>query len=301
MAQVVWYYRTEGAGTGSTRRANGNFVFLDLDVGLVEVAPDGRVVAVLGQDTVDRNIHNEVIVGPQNAVLFLALDRQVVNDTVIAGEAIWEWTPETGVERKVWSAWDHLSTAADWGPRSRVTDWLHANSLSVGPRGNVVMSFNFLNQIVSIAADFASFEWRLGGPNATIEVADEDRFSGQHTAAEIGEDRVLMFDNGFERAEDYSRAVEFELNGTVAQKFWEFRPPVDNWSRAISSARRLTNGNTFITFGMSEGLLGSSGPIEVYEVTPVLEIQWHLVVSGEASFMYRATPLANIGGELSAN
>ncbi len=164
-----------------------------------------------------------------------------------------------------------------------------------------MVSFNFLNQIVSIAAGFGSFEWRLGGPNATIEVADEDRFSGQHTAAEIGEGRVLMFDNGFERAEDYSRALELELNGALARKTWEFRPPADNWSRAISSARRLPNGHTFVTFGMPEGLLGSSGPIEVYEVTPDLEIQWHLVVSGEVSFMYRATPLNNIGGELSAN
>ena len=129
-------------------------------------------------------------------------------------------------------------------------------SLAVGPRGNVVVSFNFLNQIVSIAAGFGSFEWRLGGPNATIEVADEYRFSGQHTAAEIGEGRVLMFDNGFERAEDYSRALEVELNGALARKIWEFRPPDDNWSRAISSARRLPNGHTFVTFGMSQGLLG---------------------------------------------
>lgn len=296
--QVVWYFRTEGAGTGSTRRTNGNFVFIDLDVGILEVAPDGSVVAKLPQDKATRNIHNDVIVGPQNTLLFLALDRQLVNDTLIAGEAIWEWTPETGVERKVWSSFDHLSTTADWGPRSRVADWLHANSLSIGPRNNVLVSFNFLNQIVSLAADYGSFEWRLGGTNATIEVTDNDRFSGQHTAAEISEGHVLMFDNGVERTEPYSRALELELNGAAARKTWEFRPTPDNWSRFISSARRLPNGNTFVAFGMSE-LLGSTGPIEVYEVNLDLEIQWHLVVSGEVSFMYRATPLPDIGGEIS--
>ena len=298
--QVVWYFRTEGAATGSTRRSNGNFVFLDLDIGLIEVGPDGSVVAELPQDTVTRNIHNDVIVGPQNTLLFLALDRQLVNDTLIAGEAIWEWTPETGVERKVWSSFDHLSTTADWGPRSRVADWLHANSLSIGPRNNVLVSFNFLNQIVSLAADYGSFEWRLGGTNATIEVTDNDRFSGQHTAAEISEGHVLMFDNGVERTEPYSRALELELNGAAARKTWEFRPTPDNWSRFISSARRLPNGNTFVAFGMSE-VIGSTGPIEVYEVNLDLEIQWHLVVSGRVSFMYRATPLPGIGGEISAN
>lgn len=104
-----------------------------------------------------------------------------------------------------------------------------------------------------------------------------------------------------ERGQPYSRALEFELMGMSAHKTWEFRPSPDNWSRAVSSARRLANGNSFIGFGMSQGIASSTGPIEVYEVTPAGDVVWHLVVEGDVQLMYRATPLSDIAGETSAN
>jgi hypothetical protein len=36
--------------------------------------------------------------------------------------------------------------------------------------------------------------------------------------------------------------------------------------------------------------LGSTGPVEVYEVTAAGAVRWHLVLEGVSS-MYRATPL----------
>ncbi len=298
---IVWYFRAQRAVTGTTRRSNGNFVFLDVDLGLLEVTPTGGVVSTLSQEPDGRTVHHDVVAAPGGAMLFLANDRQVVDDTLIAGEAIWEWDPDTDARRKLWSSFDHLSPRSDRGPRYSTTDWLHANSLSIGPRGNVIVSLHFLNQIISIAPGYGTLEWRLGGTNATIQVPDNDRFSGQHSAAEVGAGRVLLFDNGLERAEPYSRAIKLELTGTSALTVWEFRPSPDNWSRAVSSVRRLANGNSLIGFGMSEGIAGSTGPIEVYEVTPVGDVVWHLVVQGEVQLMYRATPLSHIAGETSIN
>ena len=77
----------------------------------------------------------------------------------------------------------------------RSGDWLHTNAISIGPRGNVVMSMHFINQVVSIASDYQSIEWRLGGPESTFTMSDELRFSGQHTAAEVETNRVLLFEN----------------------------------------------------------------------------------------------------------
>jgi hypothetical protein len=296
---VVWYYRTEGRSSGATRRTNGNFVFIDSDRGLVEVTPTGIVLSLLPQDPTGRDLHHDVISGPPGEILFLARDPHTVDDELIAGEAIWEWIPETNVTRKLWSSFDHLSPVDDWGPRSQNSDWLHANSLSLGPRGNVLVSLHYLNQVISIAPDFQSLEWRLGGLNATIHVNDDDMFTGQHTAAETAPGNVLIFDNGFEREEAYSRAVEFRLTGDRAEKVWEFRPSRDNWSRIISSARRLDNGNTFVTFGVSEGLVNSSGPIEAYEVTRSGDIVWHMEAEGSISSMYRATPIETLAGERS--
>ena len=173
--KVVWYRRAQRVETGNTRRSNGNFVFLDLDLGLLEVTPAGRVVSTLSQEPDGRTLHHDVVTAPNGAVLFLANDRQVVDDTLIAGEAIWEWVPETGAQTRLWSSFDHLSPRSDRGPRYSTTDWLHANSLSIAPRGNVLASLHRLNQIISIAPGYRTLEWRLGGTNATIQVPDNDR------------------------------------------------------------------------------------------------------------------------------
>ena len=172
--RVVWYFPATRAITGSTRRANGNFVFLDVTRGLLEVTSSGDVVAVLAQDD-DRTLHHEVIAVPGDVLYALRLDRKTVLDTVVAGEAIWEWNPATGTEVRRWSSFDVLDPVADRGSTYSPGDWLHANSLSVGPRGNVVVSLHHLDQIISIAPGFGALEWRLAGTNATIPLSLSDR------------------------------------------------------------------------------------------------------------------------------
>ncbi|MFW6090058.1 MAG: aryl-sulfate sulfotransferase [Gemmatimonadota bacterium] len=289
--EPVWFFRTEGNPAGATRRANGNFVFVE-GRGLVEATVEGDVVRVLPQeDRPGRFIHHDVTATPQNTVLFIAQETRPWGDTAVTGEAVWEWHPESGDVVQRWSAFDHLDPEIDWGPRSRPSDWLHANSLSVGPRGNVLLSLHFLDQVLSISPDFDGLEWRLGGIRATNPV--DDPFSGQHTAVEVLPARVLLFDNGFAREEErYSRAVEYELRDGTARKIWEWRPERDNWARVISSARRLPNGNTMVAFGTREDpRLGTTGPIEVYEVTRAGAVVWHLSLGGDIASMYRATPL----------
>ena len=73
------------------------------------------------------------------------------------------------------------------------------------------------NQIVSLSADLRAIEWQLHGPDSDYEFPDpNDRFYGQHTAAQLGNGNVLLFDNGWGRpaAEGgrYSRALELRLD-----------------------------------------------------------------------------------------
>jgi hypothetical protein len=288
----VWFFRTLGTASGHTRRLNGDFVFLDGDRGLVEVSRAGRVVHVLAQEAPPgRHIHHDVTVTPRNTLLFLADDWQPWDGALLKGEALWEWDPETAVTTKRWSSFTQLDPRYDWGARSLREDWLHANALSYGPRGNVLVSFHYLNQVISLSPDLKGIEWRLGGVRG--DVAVDDPFSGQHAVKEVSPGHVLMFDNGYERLADrYSRAAEYELHGGTATKVWQWRPPVDNWARIISSARRLSNGNTVVAFGTTRNNpAGATGPLEVYEVTRGGAVVWHLRVSGAVSSMYRATPL----------
>jgi hypothetical protein len=293
---VVWYSRSEGFPYGMTRRQNGNFVFLDGVRGLREVTPWGEVVAELPQDSVNREMHHDVVVTPSNSVLALAFDTREWSGARLKGEAIWEWYPETRRAEKRWSSWDHLSPDRDRGPRFGL-EWMHANSLAVGPRGNVLVSAHYFNQVFSIAPGWRAIEWRLGGVNATIAVGDGSRFSGQHTAAEVSPEHLILFDNGIERSgARYSRALQFDLAGGQARPVWEWRASPDNFAFAVSSARRLANGNTLVAFGMRAGLLGSVGGTEVYEVTFAGQPLWRLRVDGP-SVMFRAEPIWSVGGE----
>jgi hypothetical protein len=291
--EVVWYFRTEDFPFGVTRRANGDFVVMDKARGLVELSPAGEAVHELAQDVVRREMHHDVVASPDNTLLFIAFDDRKVDGATVRGDAIWEWNPETGAESQRWTGWDHFTVANAPAPPV-AGEWMHANSLAIGPRKNVVLSVHHWNQVISIAAGWTTIEWRLGGVGATAAVAPADAFSGQHTARELSANHVVVFDNGIDRG-GYSRAVEFAMNGSAASVNWEFRPSPVNFAAAIGSARRLANGHTLVAFGMSAGLLGSTGPTEVYEVDEAGSPVWHLLLSTQS--MFRAEPLDAVGTE----
>jgi hypothetical protein len=300
IGRVVWYHRTDGASWGWTRRSNGNFVFLDTQGGLNEVTPTGDVVATLTRAN-GEVIHHDVIATPQNTLYFMTRHPQAVDGVTWTGEIIWEWDPDSGDLDARWNAFDFLSPATDTTDRSRTSDWLHGNSLDIGASGTVLLSSPWLNQVIAIPGDFSGIAWRLGGKNATIFTDSAGAFDFQHTAAEIQEGRVLLFDNrgGEVDGQPVSRALELELDFETdsAATVWTFQAPNDNYASIISSARRMENGNTMVAFGPSDGWRDSRGPIEVYEVQSDGTVVWNLVVEGP-NHMYRATPFVSLAGEV---
>lgn len=308
--EIVWYL-DEGPVGGTARRANGNLVVNYSGRGIVELTPAGDVVAeLLQQYRPEREAHHDVITTPWNTVLFIAYDTRDFEGRSVSGESIWEWNPDNGALHRRWSSWDHLSPAVDWSAGSEDDDWLHANALSIGPAGNILLSSRALDQVISISPDYSSIEWRMGGINADITVSGNDRFYGQHTVSELspvnGRRRVLLFDNGYV-GRGFSRAQELELDpdaGTAAT-VWQFRATPDNFSFITSLARRLPNGNTFVAFGAGPGVLWSFGPVEVMEVDPAGAVRFRLEIRGptvdDTFVLYRASPIASIAGEQVVN
>lgn len=301
--RIVWFHDTEEDATqGWHRRSNGNLMIVTFERGLIEMRPDGEEVARLPQGG-DRPIHHDVIAGPDGTVLFITLDRQMVNDTLeVTGDAIWEWDPRSGVAEKRWTVFDFFDWEEHQTAMTRQDDWTHANSLHLGPRDNVLISLRFLHQVVSIAPDFQSIEWRLGGADSSFELEPEAEFRAQHTASEIEPGRVLLFDNGtdLEPGKEISRAaeIEYDLADSTATLAWEFRPAQDNFSFAVSSAFRLDNGNTVTTFGFPDGIRSSFGGVKAYESDPAGNELWVLDILGPGTqFVYRGTPMSSMGGE----
>jgi hypothetical protein len=289
--RIAWHFRTKDYPFGADRRRNGNFVFMDKGRGLVEVDRKGNVVHELAQRDPEREMHHAIVVTPADTVLYLTFDTEMFNGKPLKGEAIWEWNPDTGEDLKRWRSWDFMDPTLDRSKRT-AGEWLHGNSLSIGPRGNILLSFHYIDQVISIAPDWKSIEWRLGGVRQTVRVAPEQQTSAQHTAAEIEPNRILMFDNRTALQPPYSRAVEYVIEGNTAKQVWEWRPKPDNYASAVSSARRLPNGHTLIAFGMVKGRNGSSGPTEAYEVKKDGSVAWHLTVDGVMT-LFRVEPITS--------
>jgi protein-S-isoprenylcysteine O-methyltransferase Ste14 len=303
--QVVGWLPTVGSLFGATRRANGNIVTLEAASGLVERTLGGTTVHTLPQPTPAAplpygTIHHDVIPTPANTLYFIAMETRYVAPDSVVGESIWEWSPETGAVTKRWSAFDFLDWSTLRGARSVPGNWLHGNGLSIGPRNNVVMSLRNADQVISIAADFQSLEWRLGGNVGSLGLAPEDRPLGQHYVSEPASGRVLVFDNGYERAGvRFSRAIEYQLDlaNDTATKVWEYRHVPEIYAALVGSARRLPNGNTAVLFGMFAGHNASTGPITAVEVTPAGVVVWRLTFGNQLSRLYRVTPVASLLGE----
>lgn len=303
--EIVGWLTVSGSLFGATQRAGGTVVLLDATLGLVEYDLGGRQLRRLphpapAAPTPYGRIHHDVIATPQNTLYFIANETQVVGADTVVGEAIWEWAPESGAVTERWSAFDFLDWNTLRGARSVPGNWLHANGLSIGPRGNLLVSLRNADHIISIAPGFGSLEWRLGGPTGTLGVSAADRALGQHYVSEPSPGRVLVFDNGFERPGGaYSRAIEYQVdlaNDTVT-KAWEYRHAPEIYAALVGSARRLPNGNTAVLFGMLAGQNGSSGPITAVEVTPTGVVTWRLTFGPQLTRLYRVTPVGTLLGE----
>ena len=331
-SRVVWYYQSPNPiadavfGVQTIRqKPDYNFVYYlgrpPLPCCLREITPLGEVVDNLSFSILDGVPHHDHHILPDNQVVYLAWTYRVIDDsghgghleTVVEGDTIRIWDQKTGISREVWNAFDALGTdrRGSWTDRpvasipghpsvmenSTPIHWTFGSSMTIGPRGNYILSLKNLSQVVSVSPDFQQVEWSLGGPYSTYELIDPtDRPYNFHTVSELSNGNILIFDNGFGRPEEeggeYSRVIELALSDYDLRvtKVWEYRPDPDIYSRLRGSAWRLDNGNTLVSF--------DTNPRHVVEVDPDAAEVWHLEMSGPRLVAsYRAYALESIMGE----
>ena len=334
-AQIVWYYEAPLGGVGAiAARDNGNIVYMSRRYGLREITPLGEILNQLDEPcTVARNIpqerwHHEVLLRPDNKVLFFSTE---IHDTsailpahgLQASDTIEEWDQVAGTNRRLFDEFDFIPVTDRTSPSSDATtgifwvgceeivegteDWTHSNSIFVGPSGNVFVSMRHLNQIIAIAPDFASLVWRLGGPGGEFTFPDpSDRFYHQHSAKELPNGNILLFDNGnFRPAEEggvYSRALELSLdtNTMTATKAWEYRHTPDIQALCCSNVTRLDNGNTVAVFGADFFADACCRVFTLVEADPQGNTVWDVQMSQPGQgVQYRVYPVFSILGETS--
>jgi len=334
-ANVVWYYEAvEEDGIGSlVQQVDGNILyqaagFLGIRATRIkEITPLGEVVAsnpVIcelpldpGDPVPEGGVHHEILAPVNGKVLYMGrIIRDPFNDParLQASDSIRQWDKNTGEDVRVWDPFDFLDALTERTARSDRAgdsfwascdgmvsneDWTHSNSIQVGPSGNIIMSVRHLNQIIAIAPDFQSLVWRLGGPGSDFSFPDpSDQFYHQHSARELVNGNILLFDNGNTRPEaeggEYSRGLELALDTTnmTASKAWEFRHSADLYSDCCSNVTRLGNGNTVLQFGCC--VTG----LRTVEVDNIGNIVAEIDISAPSKVtQYRAYPSEHIDGE----
>ena len=332
-SNIVWYYASPNATPDTVfriqpilQKPNYNLVYTGPPTCCIrEITPLGEIVDSLSYSEIDGAPHHEVIILPDNKILYLARTYRIVDETasggdaetLYAGDSLRIWNQNTGTTHEVWNTFDALSPEVRRNPSSKpvkglpgmpsslleATGWGNtANSVQIGPRGNYIVSLKMI-QVLSLSPDFQSIEWSLGGPNTTFTFPDPtDRPYAFHTPNELPNGNILFFDNGQGRPEEeggqYSRAIELALSdydGT-ATKVWEYRPNPDVYARMFGSAWRLDNGNTLINFGTSQDVV--TVPIMVVEVERLGREVWNLKMTGPTlKNRYRVYPHESIFGE----
>jgi hypothetical protein len=329
-ANIVWYYASPNLVPDQPYAINAirqqddyNLVYYmgrnRRPCCLREITPLGEIVDNLSYGDIDGLPHHDQLLLADGEIMYLARIYKEIDDSanggsenaLVEGDSIRIWDRKTGTTREVWNAFDAFSTdiRLTWetvpfygvpGQPERegeINRWWNANSLQIGPRGNYVLSVKTHNQVISISPDFQHVEWVFGGPNGVYKFqAEDEKFYLPHTASELPNGNILIFDNGQDRPEDeggeYTRVVEFSLSeyDLAAIKVWEYRPSPDLFSRTRGGAVRLDNGNTLVNFNTT--------PRVVTEVDRDGEELWRLEAWSPAyKGSYRAYALTAIMGE----
>jgi hypothetical protein len=303
------------------------------DMGMAEITPDGQMVHQM-EDVLDdgttcspyRRWHHEMLERPDDVVWTMGWEIRPVDiegvERFQTGDTIEQWDKKTGTVTRLFSLFDAFdpvhdrTSASDVGTHQsffwagcnneyteQTEDWTHANSLWLMNDDKVLMSIRHLDQVIAIEADFSGVAWRLGGPNSDFSFPDSsDRFFHQHSAVQLPNGNILLFDNGNTRPDanggEYSRALELELDFDTmdARKVWEYRHDPELFANCCSNVTRLENGNTLIVFGADEG---RDPPVfTIVEANPEGEaVATTEVISPGKLVQYRVYPLDTINGE----
>lgn len=154
--------------------------------------------------------------------------------------------------------------------------WPGLNSIEEMPDGNIISTSYNLSTVFIWDKATKTVKWRFGNKNNN---PTKHRVSFPHDPTVLANGHILFFENGRYFSADpdgsqnffppeFSRVVE--VDPETKDIVWEYRAenPVEFYSTYISSARRLSNGNTLIC----EGALG-----RFFEVTPDKEVVWEYI------------------------
>jgi hypothetical protein len=261
-----FYRRLDGSGLDFKLQPDGRLTYFDTSRGgFFALDSTYAVVDSFRCGNGYTTDHHELIVLPDGHALLMAYDPQVVDmstiipkgnpSAVVIGLIVQELDREKNVVFQ-WRSWDHFKITDIVGHllSGTTVDYVHGNSIDVGPDGHVIISSRHMDEVTKIHRETGEIIWRLGGKNNQFTfVNDPLRFSHQHSARWLRNGNLTLFDNGNFHVPQLSRAVEYEIDEKkmTATLVWQFRHDPDVFGPATGNVQRLPNGNTLVQWGIT--------------------------------------------------
>ena len=182
-------------------------------------------------------------------------------DEIVGDSVIQEVDPNGNVVFE-WNSWDHMDISDCAGYPRFPDDYAHLNAISFAPDGDLIGSFRGCAQVLKIDRHTGNVEWFLGGSKSDFLIVGDSfqEFCGQHTAWQLRNGNVLLFDNGNVCLGDrealfgeFSRVVEYSLDFATGQanfvRDYSLNGSYQEFTRSQGSVQPLPNGNWIISWG----------------------------------------------------
>ncbi|HYF45691.1 MAG TPA: arylsulfotransferase family protein, partial [Acidimicrobiales bacterium] len=227
---------------------------------------------VRNRPPIEHTDNHEVILLPGGGRLLMAYEPFNDNGTMREATMVQEVNAAGEVVLN-WSSWPDVPLSDNLS--GNLVDYSHGNSIDIMNDGNLLISLRGTSSVVKVNRQTGDLMWTLGGKSSDFDIDDPlGSFCGQHTAYELPNGNILMFDNavdcppnGADRSE--SRAVEYAIDeqAMTAEVAWSHSQGIFGF--ATGSTQRLANGNTLIAWGTSGALseVNADGDI-LWETTP---------------------------------
>jgi hypothetical protein len=176
--------------------------------GIIADASYRTIATVNGGDGLQVDLH-EFVISPQDTALVTA-NRPVTTDLSRVGGPK-QGVALSGVVQEIdipsgrvlfeWSSIDHVPVTDTYVPFSGGTtaapfDYLHVNSISIAPDGNLLVSGRNTSTVYKVSRSTGQVAWRLGGKRSSFTMGPGARFWFQHHVLSQGQDTLSIFDDG---------------------------------------------------------------------------------------------------------
>lgn len=238
---------------------------------------------------------HDIIITDENTYILQSYDQEIMDLSSVGGQ---EFTAVKSILRLQefdlnhnlifdWKASDYLNIfdyeyiiTSGTAPLGQV-NWMHGNSIDIDYDNNLILSNRKSSEIIKIDRITGEIIWIIGGPTNEFEILNDplNGVNSQHDVKRLANGNLLVFDNGKLGEYPASRVVEYELDeeNLTANMIWQYENPYGYLSRAMGSAQRLPNQNTFINWGSIIENGESIGAIVMevdYDKNVVLEIRY---------------------------